>query len=65
MAQRETFQVGEINELVEIPEYPHFKFVRGFLSMTEEIRDGVNLALKIFHHDPTALAVYRPVHVFH
>jgi hypothetical protein len=51
MTQRETFQVGEINELVDISEYPQFKFVRGFLSMSAEIRDGVNLALKIFHHE--------------
>jgi hypothetical protein len=61
MAQEEADQVGEINEVEDIPQYPTFKFVRGFLSRNEGIRESVNLALKVFHHDATALAIYRPL----
>jgi hypothetical protein len=61
MAQEEADQVGEIDELEDVPQYPKFKFVSGFLSRNERICEGVNLALKVFHHDPTGLAIYRPL----
>jgi hypothetical protein len=41
--------------------YPKFILVDGLLKQNPEIREGVNLALKLLHNDSIALEIFRPL----
>jgi hypothetical protein len=40
-------------------EYWKFILVDGYLKRNPEIRHGINLALKLFHHNSTAVEIFR------
>jgi hypothetical protein len=49
------------NDEYEPLAYPKFILLDGLLKQNPEIREGVYLALKLLHHDSTALDIFRPL----